>query len=217
MKLLLTSNGFSNPSIIKALQDLVQKPFSELNFAFIPTATTQEDEDKTWLANDIYRASQLGFKKFDIVNIDAISNGDVKTRLEKADVLMFGGGDTFYLRDWIRKTGLEELLPEWLKTKVYIGLSAGSMVTNPNLHLQNLRNLYYEKVTSNDESALNFVNFFIRPHYKAPHFPDVIDSNLEKWSKEVSQTIYAIDDMSAVKVEGDKVEVISEGEWKKFN
>ncbi len=217
MKLLLTSNGFSNPSIIKVLQELVQKPFSELNFAFIPTAATPEDNDKTWLANDIYRANQLGFKNFDIVNIDALSNTDVKTRLEKADIHMFGGGDTFYLRDWIRKTGLEELLPEWLKTKVYVGLSAGSMVTNPNLHLQNLRNLYYEKVTSTNESALNFVNFFIRPHYKAPHFPDVTDSNLEKWAKEVPQTIYAIDDMTAVKVDGDKIEVISEGEWKKFN
>ena len=40
---------------------------------------------------------------------------------------------------------------------------------------------------------------------------------LEQFAKEISTPIYALDDQSAVKVDGDTLEVISEGKWKKFN
>lgn len=43
MKLLLTSGGLINNSIISALKDLTQKPFEELNLAFIPTASNKEE------------------------------------------------------------------------------------------------------------------------------------------------------------------------------
>jgi hypothetical protein len=41
--------------------------------------------------------------------------------------------------------------------------------------------------------------------------------NLEKIAKDFPDTFYALDDNSAIKVEDDKIEIISEGVWKKFN
>jgi dipeptidase E len=37
MKLLLTSAGLTNKSIVTALSELIGKPFEETNLAFIPT------------------------------------------------------------------------------------------------------------------------------------------------------------------------------------
>lgn len=48
-------------------------------------------------------------------------------QLEDADVFIFEGGNSFYLMEWINKSGLSLVLPELLKTKVYVGV-AGSIV-----------------------------------------------------------------------------------------
>ena len=47
MKLLLTSGGLENESIISALKDLAQKPLNKLNLAFIPTASNVEEVYKS--------------------------------------------------------------------------------------------------------------------------------------------------------------------------
>ena len=54
---------------------------------------------------------------------------------EEADILFFEGGNTFHLMEWVSKSGLANLLPEFLKTKVYVGASAGSMILSPDLIL----------------------------------------------------------------------------------
>ncbi|HEY4695155.1 MAG TPA: Type 1 glutamine amidotransferase-like domain-containing protein [Candidatus Nanoarchaeia archaeon] len=219
MKLLLTSNGFSNKSIANALKELAGKDFPELNLIFIPTAANIMDENKTYLIDDLYNCKKLGFKQIDIVDIGALPVEIIKKRLEKADVLMFGGGDTFYLRDWIWKTGLRESLPKLLETRVYVGISAGSMVATANLSLSDVKKLYYEHIREKDidEKALGFVNFLFRPHLNSAYFPNVNVEFLTKQAKETILPIYAADDQTAIKVDGEKVEVISEGEWKRFN
>ncbi len=51
-------------------------------------------------------------------------------RFDAADVMFFGGGSNYHLMRWINRSGLAKLLPEYLKSKVYVGVSAGSMVTS---------------------------------------------------------------------------------------
>lgn len=219
MKLLLTSNGFSNKSISDALLDLAGKPFSQLKLVFIPTAANIEDEDKQWLIEDLENCRKLCFKEIDIVDIDALPAEVSKKRIEKADVIMFGGGDCFYLRDWIWKTGLREYLPELLKTRVYVGISSGSMVTNPTLNFHDLRELffgYWKDNAPKNEEALGFVDFLVRPHLNSAGFPNMNVGYLKKQANEYKYSLYALDDQSAVKVNGDKIEVVSEGEWKKI-
>ncbi len=47
---------------------------------------------------------------------------------------------------WIVKSGLEELLPEMIKTKVYVGISAGSIVTGKSLDRSRSERLYSEEI-----------------------------------------------------------------------
>lgn len=218
MKLLLTSGGLSNKSIVDALLELTGKPFSELNIAFIPTASNVEDGDKGWLIKDLATLTELKFKSIDIVDISALPKDVWLSRIKETDVFLFEGGNTFHLMYSIEKSGLKEVLPDLLKTRVYVGISAGSMVACKGLDLSNSERLYSEEIGKyKKDEGMGFVDFLLRPHLNSPHFPKVIMENMEKISKEVPETFYAIDDNTAIKIDGEKIEVVSEGVWKKFN
>ena len=219
MKLLLTSGGITNQSMVNELLALVGKPAEELSIAFIPTAANVEEDDKSWLINDLVNFKNLKPKMLDIVDISAVSKDIWQPRLEAADVLVFGGGNTFHLMQHTRTSGLAELLPELLKTRVYVGISAGSMIAAPSLLPPGTQLLYYpdEVGEYHEEKGLGFVDFYVRPHLNAPHFPKVRDENLQQLAKQVPETIYAIDDETAISVVDRKVKVITEGEYKIYN
>lgn len=215
MKLLLTSEGFTNQSISNALLELAGKPFSELNLAYIPTASNVEEGDKSWVIDHMIAYKKLGFKSIDIVDISALSKDLWLPRLQAADVFLFEGGNTFHLMHWLEKSGLKELLPGMLKTKIYMGISAGVMVTSKK---NSFSKLYYEgEYVHESENGLGLVDFQIAPHLNCSYFSKVNLENLGKIAKEFPETFYALDDNSAIKVEDEKIEIISEGVWKKFN
>ena len=218
MRLLLTSSGITNKSIEKALLELLGKPFNKSHLVFIPTAANPEEGNKNWLANDINNFRKLGFASLEIVDISKTPKDEWLSSFENADILVFGGGNVKYLLKWVKKSGLEKILPRLLKTKVYVGISAGSMATANTVSLSSSGILYYEQ-TGNLESikGLGFVNFEIRPHLNSKSFPKVKLNYLEKLVKGTSNTFYAIDDNTAIKVVNQKISIISEGEWKKFN
>ncbi len=219
MKFLLTSNGLSNQSIAKALFDLVGKPASETTIAFIPTAMNVGKGDKSWFIDDLSNIKKQKCKVVDIIDISALPVEVWRPRLEASDVLFFSGGSTFHLMNWLKKSGLEQILRELLKTRVYAGISAGSIVTNPTLTLSSKdKKLYYEKTFGYaDEKALDLVDFYVRPHLNSPHFPNIRKEFIEEVAKEINKPIYALDDRSALKVQDGNVEVVSEGEWLVFN
>jgi dipeptidase E len=136
MKLLLTSNGLTNNLIINALFELTEKKPEETNVVFIPTASNVESGDKSWLINDLINLKKQNFKSIEITDISAVDEKIWKSSLERADILYFEGGNPYYLMRWLNKSGLSQLLPNLLEDKVYVGVSAGSIVTNPNLALK---------------------------------------------------------------------------------
>ena len=219
MKLLLTSNGLSNESIAKALFDLVGKPASETKISFIPTAMNVGRGDKGWFIDDLYNIKKQNCELVDIVDISALPEKIWRPRLEMADVLFFSGGHTTHLMRWIEESGLKELLPDLLKTKVWAGISAGSMVVSPTLAFSNKdKKIYYEETFGyKTEQGLGYIDFYVRPHFNSPDFHHSNEAYLREAAQEVSAKLYALDDMSAVKVNGDNIEVVSEGRWLELN
>lgn len=218
MKLLLTSGGFTNKTIVNALQDLTSKPFKDLSLAFIPTASNVEEGDKGWLVDDMNNAKKLGFSSFDIVDISALPRETWEKRLKAVDIIMVGGGNTFHLMYWMNKSGLSEILRDLLKTKVYVGISAGSMVMAPSLALSQSAKLYYEDIgTDKMDEGLGFVDFQVRPHLNSEWFPKVRDEYLKELAKGIKESIYAIDDDTAIQVDDKKITVVSDGKWIKYN
>lgn len=218
MKLLLTSAGITNKSIAKALFELIGKKPEDTFISFVPTAANFGKGDKRWLIDDLWNLKNLKLKGIDIVDISALPQEIWLPRLEVADVLFFSGGNTSHLMFWLEKSGLAKLLPELLKARVWAGISAGSIVTNPTLALSNKdKKLYYEETTGyKSDKGLGLVDFYCRPHLNASHFPHVNEAYLREIKKDIPSTIYGLDDQSALKVVEGVVEVVSEGTYIKL-
>src|SRR3989339_914036 len=200
MKLLLTSGGLTNRLIVNALFDLVDKEPQDTSLVYIPTAANVEKGDKSWLINDLYNLKKQDFKSIDIADISAVDEKIWRPKLEEADVLFFEGGNSYYLMDWINKSGLVKLLPKMLETKVYMGLSAGSMITGPDINLRLSRKLYAEEVEKDIMPGLGLTDFYVLPHLNSPYFASRMEATLRKAMKEITRKTYALDDQSALMV-----------------
>jgi dipeptidase E len=161
----------------------------------------------------------LGFAEIDIVDFSALPREIWQKKLEAADILMFGGGNTFHLMHWFINSGLKEDLPRLLEKRIYVGISAGSMVTAKRISLSQSKRLYYPDETGRPEEneGLGLVEFQIRPHLNSPDFPNVRVEHLKELTKNLTEAVYAIDDDSAVIVNEGKISVVSEGKWEKIN
>jgi len=218
MKLLLTSAGITNKSIAKALFDLIGKKPEETTVVFIPTASNIEQGDKDWLINDLINLKNLNFKSIEIADISAVDEKIWKPSFERADVLFFEGGNTYHLMNWINKSGLTKILPEILKDKVYVGVSAGSMVTNKDLSLKISQIVYGEDFDKDyDITGLGYVNFTFLPHLNSEFFENIREDFIRKTVVGMTEKIYILDDESALKIVDGEIEVVGEGKWFEIN
>jgi dipeptidase E len=221
VKLLLTSDGISNPSIHTALVDLLGKPIAESSALCIPTATyiMRGGAALAWRfisgAEPRCPMCELGWKSLGVLELTALPSIDKDVwvpMVQETDVLLVNGGDPMYLCYWMRQSGLADLLPS-LHDTVYAGLSAGSMVMTPWIGADEVR---WTPPTGGNET-LGFVDFSIFPHLDNEEMPGNSMAEAEKWAAKMPVPSYAIDGQTAIKVVDGTVEVISEGHWKRFD
>jgi len=213
MNFILTSAGITSKSIADAVVDLSGQKKSGIKLVFIPTAANVEEGDKDWLINDLIHFKEQGYASIDIVDIVALPREKWQPRIEAANIICIGGGDEQYLVQEMRRTGFADLLPELLKTCLYIGISAGSMVVGKLLQGEPLWTIYPEdRKDGKGEKGLEFLDLYLIPHYKSPYFSNKRKEILEKVGRPLDSKLYAIDDQSALKIVDNKIEVISEGD-----
>jgi dipeptidase E len=209
MKLLLTSAGLTNKSIIKALHGLAGK---ELRFAFIPTSSNALDEEKGWLVKNFVECESLG--EFDIVDISAIPKKLWLPRLKKANVIVMGGGSALYLIEKLRESGLDKELPALLTERVYVGISAGSIVLSRNIMASS--KYIYGPAPEEAPAGLGYVDFYFQPHLNSKFFPKARLKTLEPIARQFKHDYYIGDDNTAIVVNEKDIKVVSEGKWKLF-
>jgi len=215
MKLFLTSAGITNNKLVSAFEGLVGLSKENIKIAFIPTAANIEEGDKDWLINDYVNLKKQNYI-VDIVDISALPKQLWLPRLEEANVIFVGGGNTFHLMHWVKKSRLEQLLPDLLKTRVYAGISAGSCIAGPTIY-NSVQNLFGEKYNLKIKKGLGLVDFQLIPHLNSKYFPKIRENYLKEASKELTEPVYAIDDNSAVVFNDGQVSVVTDGHWVKFN
>ena len=64
--------------------------------------------------------------------------------------------------------------------------------------------------------SLGLLDFAIHPHLDHEWFPENSLANLEKLATTIDVPSYAIDDNTAIKVVDNRIEIISEGQWRLF-
>ena len=212
MKLLLTSGGVTNASIRDALTDLLGRPVEESTALAIPSA--QWGHPMCTPAS-MYRFAAhsrtmtgLGWREVGLLELTALPTMAPERWVpwvREANVLLVDGGEATYLCHWLKETGFVDLFPSLADT-VWVGVSAGSMVMTPRIGSD-----FVQWSDAPDDRTLGIVDFAIFPHLDV--FPDNTMEAAEQWAAEVACPAYVLDDQSAVVVDGDRVEVVSEGRW----
>ena len=213
MKLLLTSNGLVNDSIAQAFIDMTSKHMGELRVAFIPTARNPEAASTDYLADVLSRLKMLTIKKVDIVDIDGLDKSHWLPRLEAADVIYIGGGNTYFLMKSLRDSGLAKELVKLLSTRLYVGDSAGAIVVTPSIDIAAVDDGDENAVNLQDTNGLGLVDFEVSPH--TPE--DVSLKGNEQYASTIKNVLYAFDNKTALKFENGIISFVGTGEHHIYN
>jgi dipeptidase E len=242
MRLLLTSAGIKNSSIHDALVGLLGKPIAESNALFIPTALYPFPGGPYMVSRTISGKGpsplcELGWKSLGVLELSvlpSIEEAAWMPTVRDADALLVGGGDPLFLANWMRRSGLTDVLPTLRSEAVYVGVSAGSIAAT-----STFVETYTEPPRGNDRplksenivfttpqgdldrilvtgQGAGLVDFAVIPHLEHPHHTDASLANAEKWAARIPAPTYAIDDETAIKVVDGTAQVVSEGQWKLF-
>ncbi len=210
-KLFLTSAGLQKETKDYFLKLLLKKPKDTI-VAFIPTAAYPE-VDQSFVHLSLDELKEVGItkiKKVDLINKDKNS---LLKELKDCDVIYVNGGNTFYLLDWIRKSGFNEIIGNLLdKGKIYMGVSAGSYVASPNIDVATWKNQDNNFLKLKDLNSLNLVPFLIMAHFEEK-YRNIVEENAPK----TKYPLIVLTDKQAITCIGDKYEIAGEGEEIKYN
>ena len=161
--------------------NLIKEEIENKKVVFIPTASINEG-----YTGYVGSARKL-FKKMgaNLTEID-ISKEDFKTIeavFEETDIIYFTGGNSFFLIDQLRKTGVDKLLKKELKKgKLMIGESAGSVICAPSISYIEIMDEKPEDYSQIDDNGLNLIDFYVLPHYLTSPFKKITATILKKFS-----------------------------------
>lgn len=184
--------------------NLIKEEIENKKVVFIPTASINEG-----YTGYVGSARKL-FKKMgaNLTEID-ISKEDFKTIeavFEETDVIYFTGGNSFFLIDQLRKTGVDKLLKKELKKgKLMIGESAGSVICAPSISYIEIMDEKPEDYSQIDDNGLNLIDFYVLPHYLTSPFKKITATILKKFS---DLRICPINNHQAIMVNGKESKII---------
>ena len=200
MKLFLASEA-KNPASIKKLEEFLGG-FTDKSIAYIPTAANGEGWG-SWKNGGSWNLVQTLDANVTLLQLEDYRSADVIKFLERKDVVWFAGGMCGYLMYWIRRTEIDKHIKRILdQGSVYVGSSAGSMITGKNLHVSEW---YYgeKELGAGAIPGLGLVDFSIYPHYEENMLEYIKKNNVDK-------TLYLLKNGEELLIENDRVTVIGE-------
>lgn len=191
--------------VAEYLEPFVGEKLNGKTITFIPTASIPE-EYKGYVENDRKAFEKIGL----IVNeldISKLHEDKIKDAVERNDFIYISGGNTFYLLQELKNTGTDKIiLDEIQKGKLYIGASAGSVITAKNIE-------YIEKMDDktkaeklNDFNALNIVDFYTLPHHTNQPFKNAVEEILNEYTDKIN--LIPISNTEVIQVKGNEIKII---------
>jgi len=200
-KMLLTSAGFENPKVGKEFLKLVCKSAPEIKIIFIPTAS-RTTEELVYVKESKEELLKLGIKNQNIKELNLDHEISYK-EVEEFDVIYVCGGNTFYLLNQVRETGFDKIITQFLdERKVYVGVSAGSIITGPNI--ENI-SLYGSE---NDVKLKDLTGLKLQNTAIYPHFDEGARKEVEKFRKTVKYKVVGLTDNQALLILNNTVKLI---------
>lgn len=205
MKLLLTSSGLSSDKLRKAFANLLERKVDESRVLVVHTVKNPKYMiyiDKT--------GKELSSSGVLLPNIDYlnIAKQNHHPELSEYDAVYICGGNTFFILDRIRKTGLAESLKKYVKSGgVYVGVSAGSIIAGPDIKIASWgSDPDTNDINLKDLTSLGFTDVSIYPHYE-----DRLKSEVDEFVKLKKYKVGRVKDGEGFLIEGKKSKLIK---WK---
>jgi len=200
MKLLLTSAGLANEKV----KNFFISQFDRLDNKTACIITSGRNaEEQFYIEGSIKELEDLGIKVIEF----SIAKHESFVNFPLYDIYYVCGGNTFYILDRMRKTGVDKILIDAVKKgKFYLGVSAGSIIPGPDIKAAGLGDP--NDVNLSDLTGLKMTNLIITPHYNQKE-----ESDVEKFKeKRKGETIIAITDDQAVFIEDGNYKIIGDNE-----
>ena len=167
---------------------------------FIPTATNVDEYKKYInLTQKVFEDFGYEVENFDI---SVFSEETVKEKISETKIVFVSGGNTFYLLQELKKKNLISYLREKIENGLlYIGESAGSVITAPNIEYADIVDDKALATELNDYTGLNLVDFYVVPHFEEEPFVESSRKVVELYKDKLDLKV--INNKEVVLVEND--------------
>lgn len=167
---------------------------------FIPTATNVDEYKKyIHLTQKVFEDFGYEVENFDI---SVFSEETVKEKISETKIIFVSGGNTFYLLQELKKKNLISYLREKIENGLlYIGESAGSVITAPNIEYADIVDDKALATELNDYTGLNLVDFYVVPHFEEEPFVESSRKVVELYKDKLDLKV--INNKEVVLVEND--------------
>ena len=208
MKKLFLASSFKDVANIFA--DF-EKDLKGKTVTFIPTAS--KVEKVVFYVNSGEKALQKLGLIIDELDISTASNDEINSKLRNNDFIYITGGNTFFLLQELKKTGADKIIIDEInKGKLYIGESAGAIVTSANVEYAKKMDDVKKAPNLTEFSGLNLVDFYVIPHYTNFPFEKTVEKIIEDYSSKLN--LSPISNKDAILVVDNKIDFIQSQEEK---
>lgn len=203
MKKLFLSSSFKE---VAGLLSGFEPDLKGKKVTFIPTAGRVE-KYVAHIEEGIQALEQMGLV-VDLLDVAVDTSGEAKEKLRKNDYIYVAGGNTFYLLQEMKKSGADQIIIEEANAgKLYMGESAGAMVTSKNIEYVKAMDPIRKAPELTDLDALGLVAFYPVPHYLNAPFEKAAQSMVDDYTGKLK--LVPISNSQAILVSDGRVVVMS--------
>ena len=202
--LILTSSG----SFITTnnIDHFLPKKITDCKIAYIITASKKVD-DTNYIDEHRQKMDELNFSYTEI-DIAGKNENELKKILDRYDIVMVEGGNSFYLLKAVRESGFDNVIKDLIeKGIIYIGSSAGSYIACPSIIAATWSEQEFDRCGITEYTAMNLVPFLIRAHYE-PSMREILKEKV----KDLKYPIRALNDNQAILVQDDNIQLLGGGD-----
>lgn len=205
MKLFLTSASLPG-RLPRAFSELVGKPMAEIQLAHVLDAAFPYPEERRgflYRTRNELAATEIGVSDVSLSSFDGNPEG-LLTALSGYDAVWLAGGNTFYLRYWLRRSGFEGIAAALIDRDVVLaGGSAGALVLGgelrPYAHVDDPA-----AAPELIQEGLGLYGFSLVPHWGTEKFQPALDK-VAGDLRDLGRDVVTITDGQAV--------IVRDGAW----
>lgn len=200
-KKIFLSSSFKD---VATLLSSFEKNLDGKRVTFIPTASIVE-KVVFFVESGKKALEELGLI-VDELELFTATAEEIESKITNNDIIYVTGGSTFFLLQEMKRTGADKLIINEVNAgKLYIGESAGAVITAPNIeYISSIDNP--EKAPNLDNlNSLGLVDFYTVPHYTNQPFKETAHKVVEKYSSTLN--LLPISNIEAILVNDNEVTV----------